>query len=326
MIGYMVAMKKWIWLPMIILLGVGVSLFAQEQKPPPLYDTTEDTGEPLPPDLAIEKLPPKPKPKPQLEEKPVEEPKAAEPKPEEEAAPKIQVEKEIELPSAPPAVPEPPKAPEVIVPSDLPVVKPPAEIVGPATPDAGPLKDAGGDLQTALVVTFTQYENNFLSPEDPVDVFQVYTRALEGVGVILKPKHPSSQLVCDLLGKDGELLSQTQASAAGQTLSFQTSPFKENSLLYLRLKDMNLAPESPLSELREYSLELRPLAAVQPPPPAPLPPQLEEPQPKAPPAEKRPEPTTPLWQNEYVQYGVAGFLILVLGMVLLGLIRRRKKS
>ncbi|MBI4124900.1 MAG: hypothetical protein HY466_03085, partial [Deltaproteobacteria bacterium] len=149
------------------------------------------------------------------------------------------------------------------------------------------------------------------------------------------PKHPSSSLVCELLGKNGELLSQTQASAAGQILSFQTSPFEENAVLYLRVKDMNLAPDSPASELREYSLELRPIAALQPPPeavqsgapPKPEPPGVKE---KSAVREKpkttREVPAAPLWKNEAVQYGVGGFIVLVLVMVLIALMRRRKKQ
>lgn len=325
MIGFSLAMRKFVLTALIISLLSSFPLLAQEpgvqETPPPLYEGSE-TGETLPPDLAVEPLPkPKPKPKPppevaqpKLEEKPPE-PKIeeAEIPAVEPPSPKIQVEKEIELPP-------PPKAPEVPVPSNLPVIKPPTEAA--PTTDGGPLKDAGGDLQTALAVTFAKYENNFLSPQDAADVFQLYTRAREGVGVILKPKHPSSQLVCDLLGKEGELLSQTQAPAAGQTLSFQTSPFEENALLYLRVKDMNLAPDSPPSELREYSLELRPIAALE--PPAPPPAELE---PAA--KRKRAEPKKsdpPLWQNGYVQYGAAGFALLVLMMVLIALMRRRKKT
>lgn len=326
-------MKVWVGILGCVVLIFSQILPAQEQ-PPPLYET-EEAQETLPPDLAVQPIPkPKPKPKPAAEEKPavegkpaVEELPAAEVEKEEPPA-KIQIEKEIELPPPLPPAPEVKKVPEVPVPADLPVVKPPEEVF--AIPDGGPLKEAGSDLASALAVTFARYENNFLSPADTVDTFALFTRAREGVGVVLTPKHPSSQLVCDLLGKEGELLSQTQAGQPGQTLSFQTSPMEENAILYLRVRDMQLTETSPPAELREYALELRPIAAPLAAPEGAPPPADKEIEKVEKPAEaKKPKAEAkdvPLWQNEFVQYAAAAFAAAVLMIVLVTLIRRRKKS
>lgn len=121
------------------------------------------------------------------------------------------------------------------------------------------------DIATALPVTFNKYDDNTLSSQDTVDVFKLYARTGEGVGVILIPKNPTMQLAVALLGENGELLSQTQAPQPGAPLAFQTSPLDRNRIIYIQIKDANLPMNAPAFELRPYSLELKPIA---PPPPA----------------------------------------------------------
>lgn len=341
-----IVMKKgFVSISCFLLLSVG-QLSAQNS-PPPLYETEEE----LPKDLAIEKLPPKKKPTPppqqppaQPQETPPAEIKPAEtvtqPEPKTEPEEKIKVEaKEVEIKP----VVEPPPQPEITVPEDVPVVSPTPAPQAPVTPppvtppstaqppattplvatplqDGGPLKDAGNELLSALSVTYSQYESNFLSPVDSVDTFKIFTRLQEGVGVILKPKHPATLLACDLLGEGGELLSQTQASGPGQHLAFQTSPFEKNGIIYLQVRDSNLSADSPPTEQREYSLELKPIAVIVPPPPPPTPP------PAPTPVEQSKDESLFQLPENFWQYGLAGLVFLVLVLSLIVLIRRRRRK
>lgn len=169
--------------------------------------------------------------------------------------------------SPPPAAMPPVVSPPVVMP---PAPPPPSETVTTATlptipaGDGHPPRDAGMDIATALAVTFDKYDNNSLSSQDTVDVFKLYGRGGEGVGVILIPKHPMMQLSVALLGETGEMLSQTQAPQPGSPLSFQTSPLDSNRTIYIQVKDSNLPEEAPPFELRQYSLELKPIAPPEP--------------------------------------------------------------
>ncbi|MDP2600179.1 MAG: hypothetical protein Q8P84_05530 [Deltaproteobacteria bacterium] len=174
----------------------------------------------------------------------------------------------VPTPTAPPAVveqtvPTPTLPAQPALPSGLETAPLPPTAETPVLPaDGGPHRDAGSDLATAFPVTYAKYENG-LSPQDAIDTYKFYARAHEGIGVILVPAYPSTQFSVDLLGEGGELLSQTQAPQPGATLSFQTSPLDRNATIYIQVKDAGLSPASPLTELRQYTLELKPIAAVQ---------------------------------------------------------------
>lgn len=162
-----------------------------------------------------------------------------------------------------------PIPPEMAEPMPPTMETPAPTAVGPAA-DAGPAKDAGSDRYSALPVTFQIYAENFLDTQDTMDVFKLFARAGEGVGVIVAPSSPQMQMSVELMGENGELLSQTQAPNPGAPISFQTSPLDKNSVIYLQIKDMNLMMGvSPPGETRKYSLELKPLTAPEPPPPPP---------------------------------------------------------
>lgn len=326
-------MKKYFWLLAAGIFLFQLNVFAQTS-PPPLYE--EQGEEELPVDLSVEKLPQKKKPPPAEPQPPIE---ATQPdvKPAEPAQ-KIQVEPKeaVQLPSptpAPAAPPPPPitpveTKPEIKVPANVPVieVKPleatPAQQESAPLQDGGPLKDAGNEPATALTVTYSLYETNLLAPNDPIDTFKIYTRPQEGIGVILIPKNPASQLTCDLLGEQGEVLSQTQAPAPGQPLSFQTSPFDKNGVLYLQVRDLALSVAAPDAEPREYSLELKPIAVVAPPLPVLSPPQEAE---KPAPPETKEEPAFQLPEN-FQLYAIIGGAVLILLIVLLVWIRRRRNK
>lgn len=192
-------------------------------------------------------------------------------------------------------------------------------------PDAGPAKDAGSDRYSALAVTFQIYSENFLDSQDTMDVFKLFARAGEGVGVIVTPINPQMQMSVELLGEGGELLSQTQAPNPGAPISFQTSPLDKNSVIYLQIKDMNLMMGvSPQGETRKYSLELKPITAPEPPPPptamegsseeglppeGPLPPEGEE--------------APGFFSDPLMRYGLIGLGLLA--SVLAGMIFLRKR-
>src|SRR3989338_7204297 len=79
------------------------------------------------------------------------------------------------------------------------------------------------------------------------------------------------QLSVSLLGESGELLTQTQAAQAGLPLAFQTSTLEVNKIIYVQIKDLSLAAQTPSDLTKKYSLELKPIApTTAPPPPAPL--------------------------------------------------------
>lgn len=321
----------------VLFFFFGAGLQAQTEAPP-IYDTE---GEEEYKDLAIEKEKPAPK-KPAPPTPAETTPTVAEPQ---EAKPqeKMQVEqaKPIELPSAPvpetkPVAQEPPppplpplpveqKQPEIPVPSNVPVVQvSPVEII-PSNPDGGPLQDAGGDIQTALPVTYAFYKENSFSPSDTVDIFKLHTRANEGVAVILSSEHPSSQLSCDILNEAGELLSQTKSANPGAPLSFQTTPFEKNDTLYLRVGDLNFLADSPPTELRKYSLDIKPIAALIPPPPPAVPEAMEE---KAPTPEQSAAGEKELFEMDWIPYGLIGAGVLIACLVLMIVIRKlnRKKE
>lgn len=185
------------------------------------------------------------------------------------------------MPEAMPPVQEEtePIPPEMAEPMPPPMEAPAPTTIAPAA-DAGPAKDAGSDRYSALPVTFQIYAENFLDVQDTIDVFKLFARAGEGIGVIVTPSSPQMQMSVELMGENGELLSQTQAPNAGAPISFQTSPLDKNSVIYLQIKDMNLMMGvSPPGETRKYSLELKPLTAPQPPPPPPTAMETEEPLP-----------------------------------------------
>lgn len=169
----------------------------------------------------------------------------------------------VETPAAP-AAPEPQPEPDKTLPKDLSVL--PVETKGELPGDGGPGKDAGQELISALPITFSRYEDNYLSNDDLVDVYKIYARAGEGLGFIIIPSNNDSQLAVDILGPSGDLLSQTQAQQPGQALTFQTSPIPTNSTLFIRIQDTRLLGQGAANpQLRKYSLELKPIAAPQPP-------------------------------------------------------------
>lgn len=142
--------------------------------------------------------------------------------------------------------------------------------------DGGPWRDAGSDLNTALPIAFGRYGENYLSTNDNVDIYKFYARAGEGVALILTPLDGASLMSVDLMGKNGERLSQSAAKIPGESVSFQTSPLRENDIIYIQIKDLSLTAVAPNPNTEEtakrYSLELRPMAievAVPPPPPPP---------------------------------------------------------
>ena len=172
-----------------------------------------------------------------------------------------------------------------------------------------------------------------LSPQDPVDTYKFYARADEGIGVILVPAYPSTQFSVDLLGEGGELLSQTQAAQPGATLSFQTSPLDRNAIIYIQVKDASLSPASPLTELRQYTLELKPIVAVQAEAPlaAVAPPATLPPEEMAPPssAASTPEPqknTKPSGVSPMLLYGLIGVSALAVVLTVLIVLRKMKKK
>lgn len=242
---------------------------------PPLHETEEEEPVDLAPETTPKKKPAAPTPvapQPQATPPSQETPPATPPTEE-----KVQVtpEKPIELPSPKPALPEPalpepePPKPEIKVPSNIPVVPVEPSAPGQATtvpemtfPDGGPMKDAGADLTGALPITYAIYNENGLSSADTIDTYKFYGRTKEGVGVILVPSQPSSQLACEIVNERGELLSDTKALNPGEALSFQTSPLEQNSVLYFKIKDLNLLPDSPPTEIRKYSLELKPIQSI----------------------------------------------------------------
>lgn len=334
---------------LVVLFGVGVILFytsswSQESKPAPTYDDDD-----VPVDLSVGE-PKKIKPKPKTELKPAE-PK---PTPVQEPAATGAVKQE-----APPPVPAPPPAPEPVptpapAPTPAPIEpalappppSPPLPVPSPTTPpetimtpptvetteipaaplaplssDAGPQRDAGSDLASALPITYARYES-VLSPQDSLDTYKFYARANEGIGFILTPGYPSTQFGVDLLGEMGELLSQTQSSQQGATLSFQTSPLDKNATIYIQIRDANMSTASPLTELRVYTLELKPIATALPIAPA------MEPTPAAPGAEQ-PEPKKE-WAastlDPMLLYGLIGISVLAVLLTVLIVLRRMKKK
>lgn len=260
------------------------------QTPPPLYEAPSEN---LPPDLAIEKEKPK-QVAPQKKVTPSQENSATETNPPAEKqgdekqteptlgqnAEKTPISGSMEMPKLQ-EVPKEiiPPTPEQKLPEGIAIV----EVKGQPQKldDAGPARDAGSDLNSALPVTFDRYGENYLSLKDNVDIFKFYARAGEGVALILTPLDANSQLSVDLLGKNGERLSQSQASKIGGTVSFQTSPLPGNEIIYIQIKDLDLTTNQTVTEeaVRRYSLELRPMqitAALPPPPPPPpsLPPAI----------------------------------------------------
>ncbi|OGQ28882.1 MAG: hypothetical protein A3F82_09865 [Deltaproteobacteria bacterium RIFCSPLOWO2_12_FULL_44_12] len=238
-----------------------------------------------------------------------------------------------------------------------PTITPPPPTVTELPPDGGPKKDAGSDLTSALPVTFQKYEENTLSTKDTADTYKLYSRAGEGIGVILIPSDPSMQLSVSLLGESGELLTQTQAAQAGLPLAFQTSTLEVNKIIYVQIKDLSLAAQTPSDLTKKYSLELKPIApTTAPPPPAPLaqpqPQQAEVTQPTPPvvpaapteaapqakeevKAEAKPEVQEPkktsslrsrLSQNKKVLYGIVGVGFLVILLVVLMVVRKTRKK
>ena len=276
----------------VVLLALCISAYSWGQTTsPPVYN---DDDQPI--DLAVEKAPAvkkqAPKPKQPAVAKPATEatptttatiPAPVTPPPEAQPA---------QAPTTPPApvsapTPTPPVTSppaEAVAPSPAPTPVPapvtapitptlpataPAEIVPPPInpPDGAVKRDAGMDISTSMPVTFDKYDDNSLSSQDTTDVFKLYGRNGEGVGIILIPKSPTMQLSVALLGESGELLSQTQAPQPGAPLSFQTSPLDRNRIIYIQVKDANLPANAPATELRQYSLELKPIAPPPPPPP-----------------------------------------------------------
>ena len=163
-----------------------------------------------------------------------------------------------------------------------------------------------------------------LSPQDPVDTYKFYARADEGIGVILVPAYPSTQFSVDLLGEGGELLSQTQAAQPGATLSFQTSPLDRNAIIYIQVKDASLSPASPLTELRQYTLELKPIVAVQAEAPlaAVAPPATLPPEEMAPPSSAAATHGT----ISMLLYGLIGISALAVVLTVLIVLRKMKKK
>lgn len=187
-------------------------------------------------------------------------------------------------PPSPEEAPATPETAEQPLPENVSVV--PAPTTGELPSDGGPNKDAGSNLSEALPITYHRYNENFLTDKDTVDIFKFYGRAGEGLGVIVEPKHPNMQVSVDLLGEGGELLSQTQTAAPGQTLSFQTSTLTENSSIYIQVRDVNLLVRGTAApEVHPYSLELKPVIEAMafppttPPMAAPVAPEPEEPSP-----------------------------------------------
>ncbi len=208
------------------------------------------------------------------------------------------------------------------------VLSPPVAPVAPLPSDGGPQRDAGSDLASALPITYAKYES-LLSPQDPLDTYKFYARANEGIGVILTPGYPSTQFGVDLLGEAGELLSQTQSSQPGATLSFQTSPLDKNATIYIQIRDTNMSAASPLTELRSYTLELKPIAAALPVAPlveaAPAAPVAEQPAQatEKPEAKKELGPAIP---HSMLLYAIFGAFILAALLTVLIVLRKMKKK
>ena len=322
-------MKKQIFLLLLLSFTLSIKVMAQETNPPPTYDAGQEEDK----DLAIEKEVKK-KPVPKKEETPAAPPT-------QEIKEKIQVtsEKPVELPAQPqpkaeaktveppkapeppkvlPPIPEAPKTPEIPVPSNTAVIQVSPMEETKASQDGGPFKDAGNDLATSLSITYSLYDDNSLSSQDRMDIFKFYIRTKEGVGVILKPNNPAMQIACEILSETGELLSQTQAATAGAPLSFQTSPFDKNGVIYLRITDMTLLPETPPTDIRRYSLEFKPIAAV-----VETAPPVQAEAAKAAPEKKNETPKTEAVTGNWFLYGLIG--IVVLGAVLLVMILIRKR-
>lgn len=159
-----------------------------------------------------------------------------------------------------------------------------------------------------------------------MDVFKLFARAGEGVGVIVTPINPQMQMSVELLGEGGELLSQTQAPNPGAPISFQTSPLDKNSVIYIQIRDMNLMMGvAPAGEMRKYSLELKPITAPEPPPPPtamegsseegvvpeePLPPEGEE--------------APGFFSDPLMRYGLIGLGVLAAVLAVMILLRKRR--
>lgn len=300
-----------------LLIGMLLAFSVTAQTPPPLYDAE---GEALPPDLAIEKERPKVRPA---------APSSATPSPStpsvESATPLIKPEAQTPSETEPSAITPPPAnvptlqaVPKAIEPT-LPEQTLPEEItVVPVTTqpqkldDGGPWRDAGSDLNSALPITFGRYGENYLSTKDNVDIFKFYARAGEGVALILTPLDGTSQMSVDLMGKNGERLSQSAAKTPGESISFQTSPLRENDIIYIQIKDLSLTAAVPNPNAEEsakrYSLELRPMATVAalPPPPPPPPPAVAPAPPltAAPVIEPKAEATTPVGATTPTDAGI----------------------
>lgn len=232
---------------------------------------------------------------------------------------------EMGEPMPPPMEEPPPAAFEPAAPQPAAPIEPAAPS-GPAA-DAGPAKDAGSDRYAALPVTFQIYSENFLDTQDLMDVFKLFARSGEGVGVIVTPANPQMQMSVELLGESGELLSQTQAPNPGAPISFQTSPLDKNSVIYLQIKDMNLmAGVAPPGETRKYSLELKPITAPEPPPPPPTAAMEGTSQEGAPTEEPLPpEGEEPgFFSDPLIRYGLIGLGVLMALLATMLFLRKRR--
>lgn len=195
-------------------------------------------------------------------------------------------------------------------------------------------KDAGSDIANALPITYSQY-NGTLSTEDNVDLYKFYARAGEGIGMIATPDNPSLQLAVDLLGENGEILSQTQAPQAGAPLSFQTSPLGKNTTIYIQIKDNNLSGLA-VTGLKKYTLELKPIVVAVPVTPEPSPTATTETLPPAGVAElptqtPPPPPSQPIVKSvtKESSFSTLGYsalgIVLLAGLVTLLIVLRKMR-
>lgn len=337
-------MKKCLFILFVAPILLSIKTYSQDNPPAP-YEVEEENPVDLAPEQEpVRKKTPPPAPAAPPAAAPATEQKASVKKPTEQPVEQQKVQVEQKAPVALPSQPQAPKLEEkkveIPVPSNVPVLKVSPETptqpvlpAQPAPPDAGPLRDAGENPSQALPVTYALYESNSLSPSDTTDVFQFYARAKEGIGVILKPLHPSSKLSCEILGESGEVLSQTEAINSGELLAFQISPFEENKTIYFRIKDKNLLPESPLSEQRQYSFELKPIATLTPTPAPPASPQAASTPSQPPvPSASAPQPpeSKPTRQEKQeghgTLYGLIGVGVLGVLLALMIFIRKRRKQ
>lgn len=221
-------------------------------------------------------------------------------------------------------------------------------LAGTAPADAVVARDAGSSIAEALPVTYFRYNDNSLSDKDTVDIFKFYARAGESLGIVLEPKDPKMQIAIDLLGESGEVLTQTQASAPGSSLSFQTSPINTNAVVYIQVRDMNLLVQGvPTPEVRGYALELKPISAQTPSTvqPASIAPPIQVPSatsapallPEVPPTEEaklKPkdrikkkmgmlhEEASSFLDDPMIFYGLVGLSVLVILLLLLIVVRK----